>query len=188
MVFADSRPKMTRRWPAMLAAGCRLRRLASAPTTRDALRRGGQSVGFTSGHCRRLEAAHLRFLGPRRVPGLAAPFSTSSQPSQEERIASLEKEVSELRQKLAEVEKVAKRKGFIAMMMEYGAPFALWYAFCWGGSLVSLYFLLEYEVVSWQESLKPFFQGLGLDSYTDRIDASTGNMVIAFMVQNSCPA
>jgi len=87
-----------------------------------------------------------------------------------------------LKTKLAEVEKLAKRKGFMAVMMEYGAPFALWYAFCWCGSLFSIYLMLEWEVVSWQDSLRPFFQGLGLDSYTERIDASTGNLVIAFMV------
>eukprot|EP00913_Durusdinium_trenchii_P018656 g17531.t1 len=73
-------------------------------------------------------------------------------------------------------------KGFIAAMMEYGAPFALWYAFCWSGSLLGLYLLLEWEVVSWQKSLRPFFESLGLDWYTERIDSSTGNLVIAFMV------
>jgi len=87
-----------------------------------------------------------------------------------------------MKEKLAEVEKMAKRKGFMAAMMEYGAPFALWYAFCWSGSLLGLYLLLEWEVVSWQKSLRPFFESLGLDWYTERIDSSRGNLVIAFMV------
>lgn len=103
-------------------------------------------------------------------------------PSTEERIAKLETEVQSLKQKLGEVEKMAKRKGFMAAMMEYGAPFALWYAFCWSGTLLGLYLLLEWEVVSWQKSLRPFFESLGLDWYTERIDSSTGNLVIAFMV------
>ncbi|CAK9080833.1 Uncharacterized protein SCF082_LOCUS38510 [Durusdinium trenchii] len=106
----------------------------------------------------------------------------SGSTSTEERIAKLETEVQSLKQKLTEVEKIAKRKGFIAAMMEYGAPFALWYAFCWSGSLLGLYLLLEWEVVSWQKSLRPFFESLGLDWYTERIDSSTGNLVIAFMV------
>jgi len=114
--------------------------------------------------------------GKEEVSGSAAESSL------EERVKALEAEAVALKKKLAEVEKLAKRKGFIAAMMDYGAPFALWYAFCWLSSLFSIYLLLEWEVVSWQDSLRPFFEGLGLESYTERIDASTGNLVIAFMV------
>mmetsp|Transcript_44846 Transcript_44846/g.83737 ORF Transcript_44846/g.83737 Transcript_44846/m.83737 type:complete len:218 (+) Transcript_44846:69-722(+) len=160
--------RYARRWACSSASSACTQRL-QRPTASSLLARGGV-----------YQAALVRQQLPSR--GQARCFSTGTPPSQEERIASLEKEVAALKQKIAEVEKLAKRKGFMAVMMEYGAPFAVWYGICWTGSLVGLYFLLEWEVVSWQESLKPFFQGLGLDSYTDRIDSSTGNMVIAFMV------
>jgi len=129
-----------------------------------------------------LLATVLRARGLGRAFSAGETANASKTKSLEERVLALETEVTSLKTKLAEVEKLAKRKGFMAVMMEYGAPFALWYAFCWSGSLFSIYLLLEWEVVSWQESLRPFFQGLGLDAYTERIDASTGNLVIAFMV------
>lgn len=97
-------------------------------------------------------------------------------------MSTLENVVEAQRVKLEEVEKVAKRKGMIAqMVMQYGAPFAIWYATLWAGSWFGIYMLLEMEVISWQESLRPLFEGMGLDSYTDKIDPSMGSIVIAFM-------
>merc|ERR1712232_1201333 len=82
--------------------------------------------------------------------------------------------------KLAEVETTAKKKGgLLQMITQYGAPFAMWYGFCWIGCWFSIYMLLETGIVSWQDSLRPFFAGLGLDSYCDRVDPSMGNAVIA---------
>ncbi|CAE8587786.1 unnamed protein product, partial [Polarella glacialis] len=56
------------------------------------------------------------------------------------------------------------------------------YATCWASTLFGLYVLLELEVVSWKDSLRPLFEGLGLEAYTERIDPCYGNFVIAFMV------
>jgi len=95
----------------------------------------------------------------------------------------LREALAEQERKLAEIEKVAKKKGgMMQLVTQYGAPFALWYGACWAGMWFSLYVLLEAGLVSWQETLQPLFESLGLDSYVERVDPSTGNVVIAFLV------
>merc|ERR1712232_1350478 len=100
--------------------------------------------------------------------------------SLEQRIEALEAKYTAQATKLGEVEQTAKKKGgLMQMITQYGAPFALWYGFCWAGCWFAIYMLLETGIVSWQDSLRPFFAGLGLDSYCDRVDPSMGNAVIA---------
>lgn len=103
----------------------------------------------------------------------------------EERVARLEAELKAFEVRMAEVEKAAKKKGMIQLILQYGAPFALWYAFCWASMWFSLYTLLELEIVSWQDSLRPLFEYYGMESYINRVDPSMGNVVIAFVV-NEC--
>jgi len=94
----------------------------------------------------------------------------------------LEEALETQKAKMAEIEKMAKRKGVMALFMEFGAPLALWYAACWAGMLFALYMMLELEIISWQQSLRPLLEGLGLGTYLDRIDPTVGNLVIAITV------
>lgn len=109
--------------------------------------------------------------------------SAASSASLEERVQRLEEAVAAQAAKLDEVDKVAKKRGGIVQLVtQFGAPFALWYALCWLGMLFAIYMLLEAGIISWQESLRPLLQGLGLDSVCDRVDPSMGNLVIAIIV------
>jgi len=112
----------------------------------------------------------------------AAPVASHSV---EERVKQLEATVVGLESKLAEVEKLAKRRGFMQMVMQHGLPFALWYATCWTCTWLAIYAMLEFEVVSWQESLRPLLSSAGMDAQADRIDPTVGNLVLAFLV-NEC--
>jgi len=106
--------------------------------------------------------------------------------SLEERLRKLELKVQSQESKIAEVEKMAKRKGaMMTMVMEYGAPIALWYGTVWLSMWLGLYGLLELGVVNWQESLRPLFVGMGLEAHIERIDPSMGHAVIAFLL-NEC--
>eukprot|EP00425_Heterocapsa_triquetra_P009565 CAMPEP_0195133600 /NCGR_PEP_ID=MMETSP0448-20130528/149104_1 /TAXON_ID=66468 /ORGANISM="Heterocapsa triquestra, Strain CCMP 448" /LENGTH=240 /DNA_ID=CAMNT_0040171653 /DNA_START=40 /DNA_END=758 /DNA_ORIENTATION=- len=103
--------------------------------------------------------------------------------SLEERVMQLEAKFKAQEEKLAEVEKLAKRKGrLIQMVMQYGAPFALWYGLVWGSMWFGFYALLESGIVSWQDSLRPLLASIGGDAYADRLDPTLGNVVIAFFV------
>lgn len=102
--------------------------------------------------------------------------------SLEERVRRLEVALEAQQVKLAEVEKMARRKGIIALFMDYGAPLALWYAGTYASMLFCIYMLLELEFVSWHESVLPLLEGLGLGPYVERIDPALGNFVIAFAV------
>eukprot|EP00929_Paragymnodinium_shiwhaense_P115783 TRINITY_DN84876_c0_g1_i1.p1 TRINITY_DN84876_c0_g1~~TRINITY_DN84876_c0_g1_i1.p1 ORF type:complete len:224 (+),score=34.19 TRINITY_DN84876_c0_g1_i1:72-743(+) len=148
-------------------------------------------------HCRRLAVASSatspvapRLLGQCSRRSFAASAETTTGEGQakltleslEKRIAALEAKAAEQTAKIEQVETVAKKKGgLMQMITQYGAPFALWYAFCWFGGWFSIYMLLETGIVSWQDSLRPFFAGLGLESYCERVDPSMGNAVIAFI-------
>mmetsp|Transcript_98384 Transcript_98384/g.261404 ORF Transcript_98384/g.261404 Transcript_98384/m.261404 type:complete len:256 (-) Transcript_98384:138-905(-) len=103
-------------------------------------------------------------------------------PSLEERVQKLEAALEAQQAKLVAVEKMAKKRGIMAMFMEYGAPLAVWYCTAWASTFFLLYMLLEWEIVSWQDSLRPLFEGLGLGAYVDRLDPTVGNVVIAFTV------
>jgi len=84
--------------------------------------------------------------------------------------------------KLAKVEKMASKRGVVRMILDYGAPFALWYAIMWAGGWFGIYMLLELNIVSSLDSVRPLLEGLGLESYADKVDPSMGNAVIAFFV------
>lgn len=101
----------------------------------------------------------------------------------EERLEALATQSTAQEAKIDEVEKLATKKGgLMQVITQYGAPFALWYGTCWAGMLFSIYMLLELGIISWQESLRPLLESLGLADYADRIDPSMGNLVIAFVV------
>ncbi|CAK0856796.1 unnamed protein product, partial [Prorocentrum cordatum] len=132
------------------------------------------------------------------LPGAARAASSSAAPraeeaapagaapkSLEERVGALEEAQRALEVRIAEVEKLAKRKGMWQMVMQYGAGFAMWYATVWGSSLFGIYMLLEMEVVSWQDSLLPLLERAGMEGYAERVDPTMGNLIIAFIV-NEC--
>jgi len=115
-----------------------------------------------------------------------APKAEEPRLTLDERVLKLEAAAKVQEAKLEEVEKLAKRKGMMmTMVMEYGASFALWYGTVWASMWLGLYGLLEMEVVSWQESLRPLFSSMGLEGHADKIDPSMGNAVLAFLV-NEC--
>mmetsp|Transcript_126015 Transcript_126015/g.317920 ORF Transcript_126015/g.317920 Transcript_126015/m.317920 type:complete len:297 (+) Transcript_126015:106-996(+) len=119
-------------------------------------------------------------------PAEGAADSSPPQPTLEERVQKLEATVKAQEAKLAEVEKLAKRKGMMMqLVMQYGAPFALWYGTVWASMWFGIYGLLEMEIVSWQESLRPLLSNMGMEGTADRIDPSMGNLVLAFLV-NEC--
>lgn len=100
----------------------------------------------------------------------------------EERLRKLEATVAAQAQKLGEVEKLAKRKGMMMqLVMEYGAPFALWYGTVWMSMWLGIYGLLELEVVSWQDSLRPLLP----EATAQNLDPSMGNALLAFLA-NEC--
>jgi len=103
----------------------------------------------------------------------------------EERVARLEAALEAQEKKLAEVEKLAKRRGIVQLIVQYGAPFAIWYGVVWVSMWLGIYTLLELGLISWQDSIKPLLEGLGLGSYSEQIDPSYGNLIIAFLV-NEC--
>merc|ERR1712211_205652 len=63
--------------------------------------------------------------------------------STEDRLQALEVAFAAQQVKLAEVETLAKKKGAMQLFTQYGAPFAVWYAFMWAGSCFGIYLLLE---------------------------------------------
>merc|ERR1712232_1012136 len=89
--------------------------------------------------------------------------------AQEKRLQRLESTVGTLRverelmrEKLEKVEKLAKKKGmFTQTLMDYGLPFVLWWGGLWLGMFFSLFMLLQCEVVSWQDSLRPWMEHFG---------------------------
>merc|ERR1712216_619747 len=110
--------------------------------------------------------------------------STSSSDSPlEERIGRLEAALAAQEAKLKEVEQMARKKGGVMQVVaQYGVPIALWYGFCWGSMWFGFYVVLETGIVSWQDSLKPFFERFGLESYSEKLDPSLGNVVLAFLI------
>ncbi|CAK0856797.1 unnamed protein product, partial [Prorocentrum cordatum] len=126
------------------------------------------------------------------LPGAARAASSSAAPraeeaapagaapkSLEERVGALEEAQRALEVRIAEVEKLAKRKGMWQMVMQYGLGQV------WGSSLFGIYMLLEMEVVSWQDSLLPLLERAGMEGYAERVDPTMGNLIIAFIV-NEC--
>jgi len=113
----------------------------------------------------------------------SAPASEEARPLPvEERLKKLEATVAAQATKLAEVEKMAKRKGMMMqLVMEYGAPFALWYGTVWFSMWLGIYGLLELEMVSWQESLMPLLP----EATAENLDPKLGNAVLAFLA-NEC--
>lgn len=94
----------------------------------------------------------------------------------------LEAAVAAQATKIAEVEKMAKRRGMMMqLVMNYGAPFAMWYGTVWMSMWLGIYGLLEMEVVSVQDSLRAMLP----DDVKERLDPSTGNAVLAFVI-NEC--
>lgn len=94
----------------------------------------------------------------------------------------MEEKTRTMEEKIIEVEKMAKKRGIIASIMEFGLPLAILYSIAWGGCLAGLYMLLETEVVSWKDTLRPIMKRMGVDSYAENIDPTMGNFVIAFLV------
>lgn len=113
------------------------------------------------------------------------PSDPASRDSLEERVASLEAALEAQQKKLVEVEKLAKRRSIVQLLIQYGAPFAIWYGCVWVSMWLGIYTLLELGLISWEDSVKPLLEGLGLGSYGEKIDPSYGNLIIAFLV-NEC--
>merc|ERR550532_2235194 len=88
--------------------------------------------------------------------------------SLEERVARLEAALEAQQKKLEEVEKLAKRRSVVQLLLQYGAPFAVWYGLVWVSMWLGIYTLLELGLISWQDSIKPLLQGLGLGSYSEQ--------------------
>merc|ERR1712150_229925 len=111
--------------------------------------------------------------------------------AQEKRLQSLESMVGTLRverelmkEKIEKVEKLAKKKGmFMQTLMDYGLPFVLWWGGLWLGMFFFLFMLLEYDIVSWQDSLRPMMEHVGLS--VDWLDPKMGNALIAFFVNEA---
>lgn len=109
----------------------------------------------------------------------------------EQRLHRLESEVGTLRverevtrEKLEQVEKLAKKKGmFMQIVTDYGLPFVVLWGGLWLGMFFSFYALLHYEVLSWQDSLRPWMEHFGYS--VDGIDPRMGNAVIAFIVNEA---
>lgn len=94
----------------------------------------------------------------------------------------LETAVAAQQLKLTEVEALAKKKGgLMEIVTRYGAPFVVWYAVMWAGSWFGIYTLLEMGFVSWQDTL-PALESFGLGQYVEKVDPSTGNMVLALVI------
>mmetsp|Transcript_27017 Transcript_27017/g.62404 ORF Transcript_27017/g.62404 Transcript_27017/m.62404 type:complete len:247 (+) Transcript_27017:56-796(+) len=122
-------------------------------------------------------------LDGKEIPIAQESASQVAKLSLEERVAQLEQTVQLQETKLKEVETLARKKGgFAALFMQYGAPFVLWYLTVWvaGGSII--FILLELGVISWQETVKPLLEGVGLSSWCDAVDSRAGNLVIAFVI------
>eukprot|EP00427_Karlodinium_veneficum_P029641 CAMPEP_0169206486 /NCGR_PEP_ID=MMETSP1016-20121227/13067_1 /TAXON_ID=342587 /ORGANISM="Karlodinium micrum, Strain CCMP2283" /LENGTH=199 /DNA_ID=CAMNT_0009283683 /DNA_START=70 /DNA_END=667 /DNA_ORIENTATION=- len=112
-----------------------------------------------------------------------AAHESAASASLEVRVSRLEAMLAAQQAKIEEVEKLARKKGtMMQLITEYGLPFAFWYCTCWASTWFGIYMLLESGVISWQDSLRPLLEGFGLEYYTDRIDPSMGNVIIAFMV------
>eukprot|EP00397_Hematodinium_sp_SG-2012_P026182 GEMP01027409.1.p1 GENE.GEMP01027409.1~~GEMP01027409.1.p1 ORF type:complete len:203 (+),score=44.68 GEMP01027409.1:234-842(+) len=118
-------------------------------------------------------------------------YRTFSSAISSERLANLEKEVEVLRGEVsllknahAEMEVKLNKKGGIAKLFtEYGAPFVAWYFSLWAGGLATLYGVMQFGLVGWQDA-KEFLIGLGVDKYydLDNVDPKTGNFAVAFLL------
>ncbi|CAJ1328184.1 unnamed protein product [Effrenium voratum] len=164
----------------------RLPGMLAASRLRSRLPRQLQTLSRGESACVATHQVAWRSWRPAACPGRLHVRCCTTGLSSEERIARLETEVQSLKKKLDEVEQVAtkaaKRKGIIAFVKEAGAPFALWYVVCWSGSFLALYLMLEWEVISWQQSLRPLFEKMGMDQYFENIDPTAGNIALAFAV------
>lgn len=120
---------------------------------------------------------------PESIPTTAETRDVGATSTLEDRVRRLELALEAQEIKIKEVEVEAKKKGgFAQLITEYGAPFVVWYFLIWSGSLLSIYGLLECGLISWQDTLAPLFQALGLDDYVHRIDSTMGSVVIAIVV------
>jgi hypothetical protein len=111
----------------------------------------------------------------RSIPGLRRGFS-------DQRVSELEKQVSDLSEKLklAEAANKAKSGGIRALTTEKGVPFVVWYFAVWAGGIAGFYGLFESEILPYQ-SFVDFAKSVGAERFIDldSVNPKTGKLAIA---------
>ena len=101
----------------------------------------------------------------------------------EKKIQELEKQVTDLTEKLKLAESGKSRKFNIwALITEKGVPFGAWYLCVYLGGIGTFYGLLKADVLSYTGIIK-FAKSLGADSLynLDDLNPSTGQFAVAFL-------